>query len=259
MSLLSELEKALQEGSLVLILDDYYTLRDPAQIDPLLSQMLHHLPGKMHLVVASRQPVSFSIARLRAQGQTLEISEDELRFTPEAARQLFGAEGLPDSVQELIQQAEGWITGLQLIRQVYLQAQPGELDQILTRAPDWMRGIFDYLAEEVFERLPEALQAFLMQSSILDTLVPADCDAIFERSDSGEWLETLVSQGLYTMLLSRNPDTYRYHHLLRDFLRQRSQRYADAAQVSAWHTRASRALPGSPALERGFPPCHPGQ
>ena len=238
-SLLSELEKALQEGSLVLILDDYYTLRDPAQIDSMLSQMLHHLPGNMHLVVASRQPVSFSIARLRAQGQTLEISEDELRFTPEAARKLFGAEGLPASVQELIQQAEGWITGLQLIRQVYLQAQPGELDQIMTRAPDWMRGIFDYLAEEVFERLPAALQDFLMQSSILETLAPADCDAIFERSDSGEWLETLVSQGLYTMLLSRNPDTYRYHHLLRDFLRQRSQRNSDAAQVSAWHARAA--------------------
>ncbi|MCU0486842.1 MAG: tetratricopeptide repeat protein, partial [Anaerolineales bacterium] len=228
-----------QDQSLVLILDDYHRLNDATQINRLLQQLMEHLPPAIHLVVTSRQPVTFSIARLRGQGQLLEISEDALRFTSEAARQLF-LPGTPSAaLLALIQQAEGWITGLQLIRQVYLQAQPGEFDQIMIHAPDWLRGIFDFLAEEVFERLPVPLQAFLVQSSILDTLVPADCDAIFERADSTEWLSYLVTHGLYTVLLARNPDTYRYHHLLRDFLRQRSQRYTDTAQVSAWHTRAA--------------------
>ncbi len=237
--LLSELESIIKDQSLVLILDDYYLLDDHTQIDPLLSHLLANLPPAIHLVVTSRQPLPFAIARLRSQDQLLEINQDDLRFTPEAARQLFALFAPTAPVQELIQQAEGWITGLQLIRQVYLQAQPGEFEQIITRAPEWLRGIFDYLAEEVFERQPALLQEFLLQSSILDTLVPADCDAIFERSDSAEWLAYLVSHGLYTILLARSPETYRYHHLLADFLRQKLSQEITPAQIQAWHTRAA--------------------
>ena len=87
--LLSELETSLQNQTLIIILEDYYLLSNPTQIDPVISLLLSHLPKTGHLVISSRQMFNFSVAKLRAQDQLLELTEAELHFGPEDARQLF--------------------------------------------------------------------------------------------------------------------------------------------------------------------------
>jgi len=237
--LLGELEVTIKDQAIVIILDDYHRLGNPADINTIILQLLERLPKNIHLAISSRQPVSFPVARLRVDGQIHECTANDLRFGAEEARQLLQQESLPATLMSLIERTEGWIAGLHLIRQAFAQSQPVNLDQIFAGSDDWMRGIFDYLAEEIFEKQPDQLQAFLLQSSILDTLTAVDCDLIFERGDSARWLSYLVSNGLYTVLLGRNPETYRYHHLLADFLSQKLMREVAPAQVSAWHVRAA--------------------
>src|SRR5687768_1587145 len=52
----------------VLILDDYHVI-DAKQVDNALGFLLEHQPPQMHLVIATREDPSLSLARLRASGQ----------------------------------------------------------------------------------------------------------------------------------------------------------------------------------------------
>ncbi len=237
--LLGELESLPADQALVIILDDYHRLGNPADIDTVVSQLLERLPRNTHLAISSRQAASFSVARLRVDDEINELAERELRFAREEARGLFEQGVLPAHLMSLVERTEGWIAGLHLIRQALAQSEPSELDRILSSSAGWSTTIFDYLADEVFEKQPAPLREFLLQSSIVDTLIPADCNLIFGRGDSTEWLSYLVSNGLFTSLLGRKPETYRYHHLLNDFLSQRLMREIEPAQVRSWHLRAA--------------------
>ncbi|MBN1657564.1 MAG: AAA family ATPase, partial [Anaerolineae bacterium] len=59
---------ALLPHRLVLVLDDYHTLTSGA-IHRAMAFLLDHLPGNMHLVLASRTDPPLPLARLRVRGQ----------------------------------------------------------------------------------------------------------------------------------------------------------------------------------------------
>ena len=63
----------------VLVLDDYYTIRDSAVHD-FLSALLRHWPPRLHLVLISRSNPPLPLAKLRASGQVTEIRTRDLRF-----------------------------------------------------------------------------------------------------------------------------------------------------------------------------------
>ncbi|HVU66582.1 MAG TPA: LuxR family transcriptional regulator, partial [Ktedonobacteraceae bacterium] len=101
----------------VLVLDNYQVIAHPA-IHRALAFVLQYAPRSMHLVIASRLQPPFPLIRLRAQGQLWEMTGQDLRFdAEEAALFLNTSMGLQlarHAVEELHQQSEGWITGLQL-------------------------------------------------------------------------------------------------------------------------------------------------
>ena len=56
--------------------------------------------------------------------------------------------------------------------------------------------------------------------SILDRMCGALCDATLESTASATMLDSLVAIGVFLVPLDRRSDWFRYHHLLRDSLRQ---------------------------------------
>jgi LuxR family maltose regulon positive regulatory protein len=119
------------------------------------------------------------------------------------------------------------------------------------------RYILDYLVEEVLQRQPEHIQAFLLQTSILDRLSGPLCDAVVKTGDWGlgtrhdkslvsslqsqEVLEHLDSSNLFIVPLDDERRWYRYHHLFADLLRARlTQAHPEHLpelhrQASAWY------------------------
>ena len=65
---------------LVLVLDDYHQIEND-EIHKLLSNLLEHLPGNIHIVISTRTDPPLHQARLRARNQLKEITEKDLRFT----------------------------------------------------------------------------------------------------------------------------------------------------------------------------------
>jgi LuxR family maltose regulon positive regulatory protein len=225
----------------VLVLDDYHVV-DARPVDRALAYLLDHLPARMHLVVASREDPQLPLARLRAGGQLTELRVADLRFTRTEAvaflNRVMRLDLPAEDVAALEARTEGWIAGLQLAA-ISMQRRRDRAGFIRSFTGSH-HFVMDYLVEEVLQQQPEAVQDFLLRTSVLDRLCGPLCDAVLlAPSGSGqETLEQLERANLFIVPLDDERRWYRYHHLFADLLRERlQQRAGDAAGLRG---RASR-------------------
>ena len=199
----------------VLVLDDYHVIQEPP-VHQAVNFLLDHLPWQMHLVISTRADPPLPLARLRAQSQMLEIRATDLCFTTQEAEkflnQSMGLSISNDEVGTLAARTEGWIAGLQ-IAAVSMQGRE-DVSHFIQSFAGSNRHILDYLLEEVLERQPEAIQAFLLKTSILDYLNGSLCDAVTGQNDGQSMLEWLDRANLFVVSLDEQRYWYRYHHLI---------------------------------------------
>ena len=227
----------------ILVLDDYHVL-DSKPVDEALTFLLEHLPPQMHLVIATREDPHLPLARLRVRGQLTELRAADLRFTPaEAAEFLNQGMGLNLSAEDIAAleaRTEGWIAGLQMaaISMKGLTDTAGFI-QSFTGSH---RFVLDYLLEEVLQRQPVEVQAFLLHTSVLDRLCGPLCDAVagFSSASGQETLEYLERANLFIIPLDHERLWYRYHHLFADLLRQRLGQSVTPEEIARLHIRASQ-------------------
>ena len=226
-------------GDIVLVLDDYHVI-DASDVQDGMAFLLDHLPPWLHVVIASRADPALPLARWRARGELAEIRAAELRFTPdEAAAYLNETMGLQLTAQDvaaLEARTEGWIAALQLAA-LSMQGRDDVAGFIAGFAGD-DRYVVDYLAEEVLQRQPDRVQAFLLQTSILGRLSGPLCDAVTGQGGGKAMLEALDRGNLFLVPLDDRRRWYRYHHLFADVLQARllDER---PGQVPDLHRRAS--------------------
>jgi LuxR family maltose regulon positive regulatory protein len=208
--------------AVVLVLDDYHLIQAQS-IHQSLSFLLEHLPASLRLVVASRADPPLPLARLRARGQLAELRERDLRFTPtegaELLRTAVGSELPVAAVAALGDRTEGWVAGLQLAA-LSLQGR-GDITEFVEGFSGTHRYVLDYLTQEVLDRQPEPLRAFLLETSVLGRLSGPLCDAVTGRSDSQALLEQVERANLFLVPLDEVRGWWRYHHLFADLLRAR--------------------------------------
>ena len=243
-----------------IVLDDYHSI-DSRPVDQALAFLLTHLPPQMHLVITTREDLQLPLARLRARDQLTELRDTELRFTSSEAagflKEVMGLSLSTEDIDALDQRTEGWIAGLQLAA-LSLQGHE-DATSFIQSFTGSSRFIIDYLAEEVLERQPEEVCAFLLQTSVLERMCAPLCDAVLnvrsesaplagspQRISSQAMLEKLERSSLFIVPLDDERRWYRYHHLFADLLRQRlHQRSASSPRderdgVAELHIRASQ-------------------
>ena len=226
-------------GDAVFVLDDYHVIDCPP-IDEALTYIVDHLPPQFRLVIASREDPPLPLARLRAHGQLTELRAADLRFTPDEAatflNQVMGLHLSASDIAALEVRTEGWIAGLQLAAlSMQGRADTASFVQAFTGSH---RFVLDYLMEEVLQRQPEPVRRFLLQTSILDRLCGALCDAVTQHAGGRSLLETLERGNLFVVPLDDQRQWYRYHHLFADVLHARLLD-EQTDQVPELHRRAS--------------------
>ena len=226
-------------GDIVLVLDDYHVI-DASEVQGGMAFLLDHLPPWLHVVIASRADPALPLARWRARGELVEIRAADLRFTPDEAaaylNEMMGLQLTAQDVAALEARTEGWIAALQLAA-LSMQGRDDVAAFIAGFAGD-DRYVVDYLVEEVLQRQPDRVQAFLLQTSILDRLSGPLCDAVTGQGGGKAMLEALDRGNLFLVPLDDRRRWYRYHHLFADVLQAR---LADEqpGQVPDLHRRAS--------------------
>ncbi len=224
-SLLNDLNEIKEDFAV--ILDDYHVL-DGSEVNAILQSLLDYLPVQVHLAITTRTTPEFSLARLRARDQMVEINAADLRFTESEVRDFLeqmGAPLPPEQISHLNQSTEGWAVGLQLAG-LTLARQPFDWN-----IPAGQTHIFDYLAEEVLRRENPEVQEFLKVSALFDRFCVSLCDHLLSSSqfrtsengggrEGGDILAYLERANLFLVPLDSTGVWFRYHALFTEFLRR---------------------------------------
>jgi len=226
----------------ILVLDDYHLI-ETQTIHNGLSFLLNYAPPQMHLVIASRSDLPFSITRLRAGGELNEISATDLRFTPEEAgqffRQITNLQLSNAQIESLQLKTEGWVVGLQLVSLSLQECR--DVENFIESLQGNQGYILDYLTEEVLLQQPDYIRHFLLKTSILQKLCGSLCDAVVEdfHYNSLEIIEYLEKANLFMFSLDNQRKWYRYHHLFGELLHHHLQRL-QPQEVKKLHCKAAK-------------------
>jgi len=217
-------ELTILPKELVLVADDFQAIEDPIKLDS-TSNFLKHLPGNLHLVIASRSEPPLDLAYLRGKGLVTEIGVDDLRFTGEEVGAFFekaiGEKLLLETIHALEHRTDGWVTALQMAAlSVGKQPDAGKLLNNLKGDTHYLMG---FLAEEVLDRQPEEMRQFLLRTSVLDTLTGPLCEAVVNPNTQPGYgtvmLNRIEQARLFITALDERHELFRYHNLFLEFLR----------------------------------------
>jgi ATP/maltotriose-dependent transcriptional regulator MalT len=229
-SFVGDLELLLVEP-LVVVIDDAEQLAGSPSLE-ILDLLLAGGADGPRVGICSRRPLDLRLAKLRATGRLRELGASDLVFSPAecaaCVRLVRGREPSSDEVEGLLAATEGWPLGVALAA----TAAPGS-EQL---PPQGREAIFEYLAEEVFDRLEPELQRRLLDASIVDELDP-ELEAALGLSES--FRAEVEAAGMF---VRPHGDSYALHPLFREFLRVRLAGENDPAGLSELHLQVAAAL-----------------
>jgi len=200
------------------ILDDYHLLDDVPIISSLLNRFLELVVENCHIVLSSRTlPLLDDVTIMVAREQVAGLDHSDLAFMPREIQALFAQNYhkhiSDEAAQKIIEETDGWITGL-----------------VLSNTPEIKRfsGVdtFSYLGQQVLDQQPPHIREFLMQTSLPDEFNADFCEAILTPLHSGpqNWLDLMsfiLEKNLFVLPLGSDGRWLRYHPLFREFLQSR--------------------------------------
>ena len=235
------------EQPFILVLDDYHHIGRETVVHKLIDRLIQYSSDLLHFILTTRDLPPLTIMRRRTQSSAMIITRDDLLFTDDEVRSLFKQTlnlDLNDGeVADYRKRTNGWITALQLVRQLAVQtihsssdSSPLDLTDILQQSE---RDIFDYFAEEVLSREPDETQMLLLRLSLLESLELESCGKLFPDMRCSAALPELEQKNVFLTVAGTRGSTeeYRFHPLFRDFLRRRLRSEIGQAAVAAERER----------------------
>src|SRR3954453_11459086 len=226
---------AADERPIVLVIDEVQSIGDKRCLRS-LDHAVVSFPDNVQLVLISRAVPAMRLARLRTEGELVEVVADELAFTVAEAQQLFaavpGVSADEATVAALTRRTEGWAAVLYLAA-LWLRDR-GDPAAALRTFRGSQRDVSAYFAGEVLGEMHPDARRFLQRTAVLPQLCGELCDAVLGPSGSRDRLRALARDNLLVVPITDRPDWYRCHALLRDHLLGELDRAdADAARRRA--------------------------
>lgn len=236
------------EADLWLLLDDVHLLRDHQALE-ILETLLHQAPPNLHVVLGARADPAVRLSKLRLQQRLHEIRDHDLRLTRDETAAVVALHGvsLDDSqVTRLYQLTEGWAAGVGLAALSLVSGRDPE-----SFLADFARddgAVAAYLVDEVLDSIDDDRREFMLDTCVPDEVPEALAVRLSGCDDAGQVLaELTAANSLLTVNAGAHPITYRYHALLRSYLRARLraesvERFAlKEAQTAVWFAEQGRA------------------
>jgi LuxR family transcriptional regulator, maltose regulon positive regulatory protein len=223
----------------VLVLDDLQELTSRHALRT-LAYLVERAPATLDIVLCSRADPPIRLTRLRLEGRLGEIRNDSLAFDLSETATLLAGHGLSltrSQVQALWRRTEGWVAGLRLAA----CALEGEADpaEFVQGAAGTETAIADYLLKELLTRQDEAIQRFMLRTSVVGRLTTDLAEVLTDDPAVSKRLVQLERNGVFLAELE-DRTWYRYHSLfgtlLEARLRQQHRGLADELhrRATAW-------------------------
>lgn len=217
-------ELSSQTDRLVVVLDDYHLIDDPA-VHRGVERLIDLCPPQLTLVLVTRADPPFRLGRMRVRARVREIRASDLRFDAAEAATLLGgiADGLDRSgLDDLCERTEGWAAGLVLAGLSLERSGDGDRFVRTFRGDDQL--VAGYLTDELLAALDPEERRRMVEAAVPHRLSGPLLDAVTGSSDGTRWLEGLAARNQLVIRLDTVGEWYRYHHLFRDLLLQEARR-----------------------------------
>ena len=222
------------------VFDDFHLIEN-REIVKSLPSVLRLLPSTFAVLLLSRTPPPNAWRESDAETAPTVLGASELAFSKDEIRQYYNALGrfpTPSEVNKLHTATEGWAIGVAAL------AKAGPAASL-----EHGRMLEHYFAEQVWSTWDDDLRAFCLATSIADEFDGELARLLTGRDDAIEVMGGLARTNTFLMRL--HGDTYRFHHLFLDFLRQKAEcertdhaelckRAAEHFRVRGDYTRALR-------------------
>ena len=225
------------DRELYLVLDDYQNIESNYS-SILLNYLIETLPKNIHIILSTRHYPSLNLSRLKIEDKLLQIDVNDLKFDAsqvnELSKKLGGVYIEEEYLHSIMQSTEGWVAGIKIALMDFYQQGTNGITSFNGKQPD----LVEYLKAEVYRKLPDNIQYFLMRTAIFESFNASACDQLIGSNDSQTMIDTLMRQGMFISSIDGRKGWYRYHSLLRDFLRLRIKQSYSESQIVQIHDRA---------------------
>ena len=240
-TLLNDIATLPAERHFALVLDDYHHITTPA-IHEAVALLLEHPPAHIHLYLAGRSEPPLPLARLRVRDQIAELRAPELLFSSDEVAAFAATLGLrlaAEDVAALAKRSGGWPAALRLAA-ISLRGNPDPA-RFIAAFDGSHRDVLAYLGDEVLAAQPTEIQAFLLETAVLDRFCAPLCDAVSGRGNTQATIARLERASLFIVPLDDERRWYRYDALFAELLRHRLH-VEMPDRVPALHRRAGSWL-----------------
>lgn len=233
------------DAGFVIVLDNYHDAPPTAGFHDMMAYGLDAIPEGVTFVILSRAAPPPQLARLQANNRLHVIGWDEVRFTREESVGLLETQGhgkaTPEALAMLHDTTEGWAAGLILLAGAGMEASITSSPANLT--PD---KLFDYFANEIFNKTDSSIQNVLLNTSFLQKIDSVMAEKLTGNAMAGQILERMSRNHYFTQKYGQ---VYQYHPLFREFLRSRAQTDFSSADIVALQRKAAELLEQSESGE----------
>lgn len=201
----------------VLILDDFHILDGVQPIYEFLNRFIQLVDDNCHVIISSRVLTALAdLPLMAAREQVRGLSFSDLAFQVNEIQALLQQNKnvllSDEDAEKLFKESEGWITGLQF--GVYEKDRKSGV------------GLSDYLGQQVLDRQTPQMREILLRTSLMDEFDSSMCEQVLghfyeTKQDWDFFLRTILSNNLFALPVGSDGSYLRYHHLFRDYLRER--------------------------------------
>lgn len=222
---------------LYIIIDDYHLVNHVFQINYVLNKIIENLPSHIHLIVATRQKISWNcLFQLKMNGQLIECNEEDFVFSEEEIQVLFedyfDCFLKTEQVQKILSVTEGWAIAIILLA-LQLKDSTSTIDEITNQS---LNDFFSYLSEEVFENLSKLQQEALLKFSIFPTFSKELIEQFYGKEMADQLMILVKIQGFIQPLIGQKE--FRFHALFQQFLEMKLKEMNEV-EYSNLHIKAA--------------------
>jgi len=209
------------KDNIVLVIDDLNNLENSEWLKLTLNQLTENTPTNLHLMLISREIPDFNLSRIASQRNLFEIKSSDLHFNEKEISQLleeiYNYEYEKDTVKQLENKLDGWITGIHLL----LQAYGKDYEKVIKGGKLLPENIFNFFANEIYENLDPDIQTFLLDTALLENFDTKIADFILDSGNSKRIINILLNKNVFIQqsnAVSQEIIQYNYLYLFKNFL-----------------------------------------
>jgi LuxR family maltose regulon positive regulatory protein len=198
-------------GRYIFVYDDFHLLRNRAVLDFMERSVTSPFPSITSVLISRREPAINTI-KLFSKGLLANLTEEDLRFSPEEMRayfELLGVRLTEEAASGLYRDTEGWAFAIHLAG---LSLKSGGDTEHGRRS--MRQDIFSMIDGEIFSAASAGLQKYLIKLSLIEHL---SLELLADLAGDSGLLEEMKGIGSYIRFDSYS-NTYQIHPLFLEYL-----------------------------------------